>query len=404
MSKNTGLKLEDPILKTDVFISELELGLKDVKWVYGLASLGSINENKTRWGMSDEDISKLKKENQRKLPTCVGQTAAKMLEKQDGKDYSARYIYTNTDKIFEKSNKGGLIPWNMYTFLRLFGAVEEKYAPDDNKLSFEEYYNGTPTISNKATKTKIKSQVRIDNNIESIKKALDNLDFVSISVRNPRTRKVKIDGKYIRRFYYNKRGSGGHAMMVTHAIEKDGKFHIYGWNSWGDGPFMLVLQDFPKSSIRFHGGTADTKITKQVEKVVKEKKKDVLKLENFTTKELKGVTDEMAIVLQGIRDVTKRITQKYYGNDKGVPMIITSGKRTQAQNKAVGGVPNSEHLTGEAADIKITSSRNRSIIVQATYIYCYEKGIEPRIGQSWKNNFIHIGIGKNKPKPAAWTY
>lgn len=35
----------------------------------------------------------------------------------------------------------------------------------------------------------------------------------------------------------------------------------------------------------------------------------------------------------------------------GTPVVISSGYRCPALNQAVGGVPNSQHLTGEAADI-----------------------------------------------------
>ena len=35
----------------------------------------------------------------------------------------------------------------------------------------------------------------------------------------------------------------------------------------------------------------------------------------------------------------------------GIPVIISSGYRCPALNRAVGGVPNSQHLKGEAADI-----------------------------------------------------
>jgi hypothetical protein len=38
------------------------------------------------------------------------------------------------------------------------------------------------------------------------------------------------------------------------------------------------------------------------------------------------------------------------GND---PIIINSGYRSEAVNKAVGGVPSSNHLSGCAADIKV---------------------------------------------------
>jgi uncharacterized protein YcbK (DUF882 family) len=43
----------------------------------------------------------------------------------------------------------------------------------------------------------------------------------------------------------------------------------------------------------------------------------------------------------------------------GKPMQITSGYRTRSHNKAVGGAPNSLHLTGEAADIVVTGMAPR---------------------------------------------
>jgi len=48
----------------------------------------------------------------------------------------------------------------------------------------------------------------------------------------------------------------------------------------------------------------------------------------------------------------------------GVPFIITSGFRTQAQNQAVGGVPDSAHTTGEAVDLLVKDSQTRYRVVQ----------------------------------------
>lgn len=45
-----------------------------------------------------------------------------------------------------------------------------------------------------------------------------------------------------------------------------------------------------------------------------------------------------------------------------VPFVITSGFRTAAENIAVGGVPNSAHLTGQAADIACTNSTRQAIL------------------------------------------
>lgn len=41
----------------------------------------------------------------------------------------------------------------------------------------------------------------------------------------------------------------------------------------------------------------------------------------------------------------------------GKPIIVTSGYRCAKLNKAVGGVKNSQHLTGEAADIQAVSKQ-----------------------------------------------
>lgn len=40
----------------------------------------------------------------------------------------------------------------------------------------------------------------------------------------------------------------------------------------------------------------------------------------------------------------------------GIPVVICSGYRCPQLNKAVGGVPNSQHLKGEAADIVLPHS------------------------------------------------
>lgn len=43
------------------------------------------------------------------------------------------------------------------------------------------------------------------------------------------------------------------------------------------------------------------------------------------------------------------------GGREGVPIHINSGYRCPALNKAVGGVPNSQHIAGQAADIHLPS-------------------------------------------------
>jgi hypothetical protein len=79
----------------------------------------------------------------------------------------------------------------------------------------------------------------------------------------------------------------------------------------------------------------------------------------------------------------------------GKPMNITSGLRCRSYNKTVGGVLNSRHLYGEAADTAITSSVDRY-----NFIKC-----------ALKIGFNGIGVGRTfihlDTRPAGffmWTY
>ena len=65
-----------------------------------------------------------------------------------------------------------------------------------------------------------------------------------------------------------------------------------------------------------------------------------------------------------------------------IPFIITSGYRTEETNKRVGGVPNSSHLKGLAADIKCNNSIERIKIVRALILAGFT-----RIGIA--KSFIH---------------
>jgi hypothetical protein len=57
----------------------------------------------------------------------------------------------------------------------------------------------------------------------------------------------------------------------------------------------------------------------------------------------------------------------------GVPFTITSGFRTVAENAAVGGVPNSAHLVGLAADISVTDSTRQKVMkgILSSNIPCF---------------------------------
>ena len=54
----------------------------------------------------------------------------------------------------------------------------------------------------------------------------------------------------------------------------------------------------------------------------------------------------------------------------GIPFVITSGYRCPSHNRAVGGVANSAHTKGLAADIACSDSRTRGYIIGALFEAC----------------------------------
>ena len=80
----------------------------------------------------------------------------------------------------------------------------------------------------------------------------------------------------------------------------------------------------------------------------------------------------------------------------GIPFKITSGYRTKEHNEEVGGVPNSSHLIGVAADIAVSGGADRYIILSALI-----KAGFKRIGVA--KTFIHCDTDDSKPN-SVWTY
>jgi uncharacterized protein YcbK (DUF882 family) len=88
-------------------------------------------------------------------------------------------------------------------------------------------------------------------------------------------------------------------------------------------------------------------------------------------------------------DVMRRI----YGG----PMVVTSGIRCTVANARVGGVPDSEHLTAEAADIACPVSAVRFDMINAAL-----KAGFRRYGVG--ATFIHVDVSKEKVQDVTWLY
>jgi uncharacterized protein YcbK (DUF882 family) len=81
----------------------------------------------------------------------------------------------------------------------------------------------------------------------------------------------------------------------------------------------------------------------------------------------------------------------------GKPIHVTSGYRTEAHNRKVGGVDSSSHLKGLAIDVACVRSDDRFKMLSALL----EVGFN-RIGVA--STFIHVDIDKDKSQNVIWTY
>lgn len=74
-----------------------------------------------------------------------------------------------------------------------------------------------------------------------------------------------------------------------------------------------------------------------------------------------------------------------------VHFAITSARRTPEQNKACNGVPTSQHLTGEAIDMKPYGSTTYNRLLE--YIHRYSDNIHVFDQLILYPTFIHISFG-----------
>lgn len=113
-----------------------------------------------------------------------------------------------------------------------------------------------------------------------------------------------------------------------------------------------------------------------------------LGIDNTPTPEEKDNLRRLAIeVLQPIREAWRG------------PIVVSSGYRSSALNKAVGGVKTSQHLTGEAADIKVGGKDKNKKLFNVIYKLISTGKI--KVGQlidEYNYQWCHVSLSR-KDKP-----
>ena len=96
------------------------------------------------------------------------------------------------------------------------------------------------------------------------------------------------------------------------------------------------------------------------------------------------IDTELVALLQGLRT--------HFGR----PVIVSSGFRTAAHNHAVGGVADSQHCYGRAADIRIPGICTEQLAAYAETLLPGTGGI----GRYPSKGFVHLDVRRTKSR---WT-
>jgi len=108
---------------------------------------------------------------------------------------------------------------------------------------------------------------------------------------------------------------------------------------------------------------------------------------------------EFACPCCGANNVDRRFVELLDAirEEYGKPMVVSSGYRCKKHNDEVGGVPESAHVDGIAADIGCSFAGDRMKLVTAMLA----NGIS-RMGIG--KTFIHVDVSKTLPQSVLWLY
>ena len=81
------------------------------------------------------------------------------------------------------------------------------------------------------------------------------------------------------------------------------------------------------------------------------------------------------------------------------PITVNSGCRCTAYNASIGGVANSAHTIGQAADLRVSGGKDRRKMVDLAVLFCTS-------GLGVAKTFVHVDVAEDGilPRPGCWSY
>lgn len=93
----------------------------------------------------------------------------------------------------------------------------------------------------------------------------------------------------------------------------------------------------------------------------------------------------------------------------GVPIILTSGRRTLDGNSVLkGAVPDSSHLTGEGCDMWVQDAAHYFALLKGAYAAGFRRmghyyAIDPADPNTFIPRHLHLDIDATKPQDCSWV-
>lgn len=273
--------------------------------------------------------------NQDGAGSCVGNGTAKALETMDKIVYSAHPIYSRRSNTPAE----GMVLSDAGTIIFNQGTTTEALDPSNNLN--EAQMDAPVTVP---TPKKIKGYgFLVVTDLDAIATAIDTYGGVPITVdvawdewNTEQGIPTYISGAVV---------SGGHCLCAVDYTMYNGEKALVVENSWGNdddsiGQTGQVI--FTQSFLNGRGTGAMYMVSVP---------QTTWPYKYFQPSEVVNLQPSLIQMLDNARGFA------------GIPFVITSGFRNPAQNASVGGVSNSAHLTGNAADILCTD-QNRWTIIQ----------------------------------------